>query len=64
MPPELFLDTMFVIALINTRDQHHQQAVELSIRYEGYPMLTTEGVLLEIGNGLARGYKQEAIGDY
>ena len=61
MPNRIFVDTVFVIALINQRDQYHQQASELADRFEGYPLLTTDAVLLEIGNALARGYKQEAI---
>lgn len=61
MPNRIFVDTVFVIALINRRDQYHQQASELADQFEGYPLLTTDVVLLEIGNALARGYKQEAI---
>ena len=61
MPSRIFVDTVFVIALINQRDQYHQQASELADRFAGYPLLTTDAVLLEIGNALARGYKQEAI---
>ena len=61
MPNRIFVDTVFVIALINHRDQYHQQASELADRLEGYPLVTTDAVLLEIGNALARGYKQEAI---
>jgi predicted nucleic acid-binding protein len=57
----IFVDTGFVIALINQRDQYHQQASELANRFEGYPLLVTDGVLLEIGNALVRNYKKEAI---
>jgi len=49
-----------VIALINQRDQYHQQALELADRFEGYPLLITDAVLLEIGNALVRNYKQQA----
>jgi predicted nucleic acid-binding protein len=31
-----FLDTGFVIALINERDQYHQQALDLADLYEQY----------------------------
>jgi len=58
---KLFVDTLFVVALINTRDHYHQQATELADKYDGQPLLTTEAVLLEIGNALARGYKAEAV---
>ncbi|MGE0085347.1 MAG: type II toxin-antitoxin system VapC family toxin [Desulfococcaceae bacterium] len=57
----IFLDTVFVIALINRRDQYHQQAAALSEQFEGYPFLTTDAVLLEIGNALAKGYKNESV---
>lgn len=58
---QIFVDTLFVVALINQRDQYHQRAAELADRLEGYPLLTTDAVLLEIGNALARGYKNEAV---
>jgi len=57
----IFVDTLFVVALINPRDQHHSKAAELATKYENHPLLVTDAVLLEIGNGLARNYKQEAI---
>jgi predicted nucleic acid-binding protein len=57
----IFVDTLFVIALINPRDQHHAIAAKLAAKHENHPLLVTEAVLLEIGNGLARNYKQEAI---
>lgn len=61
MPNRIFIDTLFVIALINPRDQHHARATELAAKYENRPFLVTDAVLLEIGNGLARNFKQEAI---
>jgi predicted nucleic acid-binding protein len=61
VPNQIFVDTLFVIALINRRDQYHQQASELTDRFEGHPLLTTDAVLLEIGNALARNYKKEAV---
>jgi predicted nucleic acid-binding protein len=61
VPIQIFIDTLFVIALINSRDQYHDKAVELASKYENQPLLVTDAVLLEIGNGLARNYKQEAI---
>src|SRR5262249_37235916 len=57
----IFIDTLFVIALINRRDQYHEQALELAEQFEGHLLLVTDGVLLEIGNALARNYKQEAV---
>ena len=61
MSSRIFIDTLFVIALINRRDQYHHQALELSEQFEGHPLLVTDAVLLEIGNALARSYKQEAV---
>ena len=61
MPNRIFVDTLFVIALINQRDQYHQQAVERAEQFDGHPLLVTDAVLLEIGNALARSYKQEAV---
>lgn len=50
----LFVDTGYIIALINENDNHHQQAVSLAKRYSGYPLVTTDAVLLETGNALSR----------
>lgn len=57
----IFVDSGFVTALINQRDQYHQQALELADRLEGHALITTDAVLLEFGNALARNYKQKAI---
>lgn len=51
MPNRIFIDTLFVIALINSRDQYHAKATELVAKYENHPFLVTDAVLLEIGNG-------------
>jgi hypothetical protein len=61
VPNRIFIDTLFVVALINRRDQYHQQALDVVEQFEGHPLLVTDAVLLEIGNALARGYKQGAI---
>ena len=61
MQNRIFIDTLFVVALINPRDQYHAKATELAAKYENHPFLVSDAVLLEIGNGLARNYKQEAI---
>lgn len=55
-----FLDTAFVVALVSPRDQHHARAAELSAAYDGRPLLTTEAVVIEIGDALSRGNKEEA----
>ena len=61
MSTRIFIDTLFVIALINRRDQYHHQALDLAEQLEGRPVLVTDAVFLEIGNALARRYKQEAV---
>ncbi len=59
MRERLFVDTVFVIALLNRRDHYHQQAVDVAQQFEGYPLVMTDAVLLEIGNALSRSYKAE-----
>ena len=61
MASKLFVDTSFIIALINDKDQHHSQALALSREFEDSPLITTDAVLLEIGNALARDFRTEAI---
>lgn len=60
----VFLDTGYVYALINTRDQWHESAVlwQRKIADEGRALITTEPILFEIANGLAAiSYRQQAI---
>jgi uncharacterized protein len=42
---KIFVDTLFVVALINQRDQYHQQASELADSLETHPLITTDAVL-------------------
>lgn len=56
-----FIDTLFVVALLSERDKYHERALEKADEYDGRPMLTTDGVLLEIGNALARNFKRQAV---
>jgi len=59
----IFLDTAYVNALINTRDQWHERAVrwERKLAVERRKLLTTEFILIEIGDGLATvKYRAEA----
>jgi uncharacterized protein len=48
------MDTGFVMAVVNDKDQYHSDAVKLANRFRNYPMVITDAVLLEIGNSLAR----------
>jgi predicted nucleic acid-binding protein len=59
--PPIFIDTAYVIALINRRDKYHTQARQLARQLAGYPLLVTDSVLLEVGNALARHFRQEAV---
>ena len=58
---DAFVDTSFVVALINKGDQYHSYALELAARFDQRPLVTTDAVLLEIGNALARNFKTESI---
>ncbi len=57
----IFIDTVFVVALINIHDQYHEQAIEWSQQIEGERILVTDAVLLEVGNQLARSHRTEAV---
>jgi len=61
---ELFLDTSYGIAIASKRDSLHQRAVFLAqkIKAEKILLITTQAVLLEIGNALAKlKYRQFGI---
>ncbi len=53
---EIFLDTSFAIALSAITDQSHTRAVDLANQLEnsGTRLVTTQAILLEIGNALAK----------
>lgn len=61
MPGRIFVDTSFVLALLNEWDQHHAQAISLSHQFETSRLIITDAVLLEIGNALAKDFRMEAI---
>ena len=50
-----FLDTAYLVALIDTRDQWHLAAVHWAQRIadSGQPLVTTEFVLIEFADALA-----------
>jgi predicted nucleic acid-binding protein len=52
----VFLDTSYAIALASTTDEFHLEALALAEEVEanGIRLLTTWGVLLEIGNALSK----------
>lgn len=57
-----FLDTAYVLALLNPNDIHHQQAKALlhSVRV-AHEVWITEAILVEIGNALARSNRSAAV---
>lgn len=57
----IFVDTAFVVAWISPNDALHVRAVELLNEIRSEQWLTTDCVLLEIGNSLARIHRAEAI---
>lgn len=61
---DLFLDAAFAIALSAPTDQYHARAVELAdtLEHSSGRLVTTEAVLLEIGNALSKQrYRQAAV---
>jgi uncharacterized protein len=63
MSPEcLFLDTAYVLALVDRRDQYHVSALALQHRLrDAAEVWTTEAVLLEIGNSLSASNRGQAV---
>lgn len=53
MKKAILIDTGYVLALVNTRDDHHNAASQAASLVEP-PFLTTEAVLVEIGNALSQ----------
>ena len=58
---DAFVDTSFVVALVNKGDQYHSQALNLAARFDKRELVTTDAVLLEIGNALARNFKAASV---
>jgi predicted nucleic acid-binding protein len=61
MPNRVLVDTSFIIALINDKDQYYDQAQALSYKFDNSSLITTDAILLEVGNALAKHFRQEAI---
>lgn len=53
MSRPVFVDTSYLLALLNSHDTFHQQALLLAEQIHG-KLITTEAVLTEIGNGLSK----------
>lgn len=56
-----FLDAGFLVACANRRDQHHECAQRLATVYERRPLVTTDAVILEVGNALAGEFRSLAV---
>jgi predicted nucleic acid-binding protein len=54
MSKPLFVDTGYIIALINENDHYHRRALALSEKYDGCQLVTTDAVLLEVGSALKK----------
>ena len=61
MPESVFVDTGYILALVNENDEHHAEALALSERFDGQPVVVTDAVLLEIGNALSRMDRNAAV---
>ncbi len=62
----VFVDTVYILALLNPRDQWHRKAVELSGALSG-PLVTSHAILTEIADALShtnrRRWAFDAISD-
>ena len=56
---KIFLDTCGILALVNKRDSLHEKAkeVNISLLLEKVQFYTTDYILAEVGNGLAKNKK-------
>jgi uncharacterized protein len=55
------VDTSLVVALVNKNDQNHRLALDVSNQLTGQLLVTTDAILLEIGNALSRNFKRESV---
>ena len=53
MTDRVFLDTSFVLAMIDRRDQYHDRARAIRPMLDRVEVVTTEAVLVEVGNALS-----------
>ena len=57
-----FLDTAYILALLNPRDTYHQKAKELfPLLRSAHKVFITEAVLIEVGNALSRSNRAAAV---
>ena len=53
MKQAIFVDTSYILALVNTADKYHERARIGAVRIAP-PFVTTEAVLAEVGNALSQ----------
>lgn len=53
MKSPIFIDTGYILAAVNTADKFHQRAETAAQRIKP-PFVTTEAVLIEVGNALSK----------
>lgn len=59
---QIFLDTWFIVALLNVRDEHHEVALSLYPRVRAASrVVMTEAVVVETCNGLAKSNRAAAL---
>lgn len=61
MSEPFLMDSSYVIALINIKDRNNEQARLWAECFMTHPLITTDAVLLEIGNALSRNGREKAI---
>lgn len=64
MEADIFLDTAYALALASATDQYHGRALQLAeeLQKSSARLVTTQAVLLEIGNSLAKlRYRSSAV---
>lgn len=58
----LFLDTVFIQAILNQNDQYHQRALNLLPRVkQAREVWLTEAILMEVGNALSSFNRQKVV---
>lgn len=60
---EILVDTSFVLALLNTKDQHHEAAVAMENGVPEVRLVVTRAVCMEIGNALTGPLFRARAGD-
>lgn len=50
----VFIDTSYVLALINPNDQYHDWAVQVTPKISKIKKVLTEAIIIEIGNAMSK----------